>query len=155
MSDTQTQEPKRGRASRQEQEEGRRRRRESLGADRNMKLHVPETFKEEGYEYRWANDRPGRVQQLYNEDWDIVPATSNEVESKSLGTTVQRTADRFNGENAVLMRKPKKFHEDDRALKQKPVDETEKALRHGAAPSAEGLSGSEAYVPGGKNTIGR
>ena len=154
MSEVETKRPV-GRPPRAEQTQERRRRRESIGSDRNMKLHVPEDFKDPNFEYRWANDRPGRVQQLYNEDWDTVPAPESEVESKSLGTTVQRTADRFNGENAVLLRKPKKFHEDDRALKQKPVDETEKALRHGPAPSAEGLSGPTAYVPGGKNTIGR
>lgn len=154
MSD-QAQTPTRGRPPRAEQTQQRRRRRESIGADRNLKLHVPADFKEPDYEYRWANNRPGRVQQLHNEDWDVVPASESEVESKSLGTTVERIADKFSGESAVLMRKPKQFHEDDRALRQKPVDETEKALRQGSAPSAEGLSGPTAYVPGGRNTIGR
>lgn len=151
MSDTATT----TRPPRAEQTQQRRRRRESLGADRNLKLHVPEEAKDPNFEYRWANDRPGRVQQLHAEDWDKVDAIPADVASNSLGTTVERTADRFNGEKAVLLRKPKKFHEEDRALKMKPVDATEQALRRGPAASSEGLSGSESYVPGGKNTIGR
>jgi hypothetical protein len=140
--------------TRAEETTQRRRRREDMGANRNLKLHVPENAKDPNFEYRWANDRPGRVQQFHGEDWDRVEAKDG-VDSNSPGTTVTRTADRFNGENAVLLRKPKKFHEEDRALKQKPVDATEKALRHGPPASAEGLSGQEAYVPGGKNIVGR
>lgn len=143
-----------GRPARQEQVQQRRRRRESLGADRNLKLHVPEDFKDADFEYRWVNDRPGRVQQLHGEDWDVVDGAS-QLDSNSIGTTVKRVADRFNGENTVLMRKPKQFYEEDRKQKEAALDKVDESLRRGAPPSPEGLAGPNSYVPGGRNTIGR
>lgn len=141
-----------GRPPRQEQVQQRRRRRESLGSDRNMKLSVPEDFKDPNYEYRWVNDRPGRVQQLHREDWDVVEGAS-QLDSNSIGTTVKRVSDRFTGENTVLMRKPKEFHEEDKLRKKQALDKVDEALRVGAPPSPEGLAGPQSYVPGGRNKI--
>lgn len=143
-----------GRPPRQEQVKERRRRRDSLGADRNMKLAVPGDFKDPNFEYRWVNDRPGRVQQLYAEDWDVVDGQS-QIDSNSIGTTVKRVADRVNGENTMLMRKPKEFYEEDQLEKKKALDKVDEALRRGAPPSPEGLAGPNSYVPGGRNTVGR
>lgn len=149
MSETET----RTRKPRTEEVKERRRRRESLGADRNLKLHVPESEKDENFVYRWVNEKPGRVAQLHGEDWDVV--SKEEIDSNSIGTNVKRVADRYSGENAVLMRKPKEYHEADKLEKKKALDKVEEALRVGAPASPEGLSGPQAYVPGGKNTIGR
>lgn len=143
-----------GRPPRQEQVQQRRRRRESLGADRNMKLAVPSDFKDPNFEYRWVNDRPGRVQQLHGEDWDVVDGGS-QLDSNSIGTTVKRVSDRFSGENTVLMKKPKDYFEADRAEKKAALDKVDEALRRGAPPSPEGLAGPNSYVPGGRNTVGR
>lgn len=142
-----------GRPPRQEQVQERRRRRESLGADRNMKLAVPADFKDPNFEYRWVNDRPGRVQQLHGEDWDVVEGAS-QLDSNSIGTTVKRVSDRFSGENTVLMRKPRKYYEEDQAEKKVALDKVDEALRRGAPPSSEGLAGPHSYVPGGRNTVG-
>jgi hypothetical protein len=141
-----------GRPARQEEVQQRRRRRESLGADRNMKLSVPEDFKDPNFEYRWVNDRPGRVQQLHGEDWDVV---SGDVDTSSIGTNVKRVSNKLDGEHAVLMRKPKDYFEQDKAEKQAALDKVDEALRRGAPPSSEGLAGPNSYVPGGRNTVGR
>lgn len=151
---SETAEPRAARPTRTEQTQRRRRRRESIGVDRNLKLHVPDEFKDRNFEYRWVNDRPGRVQQLHGEDWDVVETASGDVESAALGTQLSRVADKFSGERTVLMRKPKEFFEEDRKEKEKVLDRVEEALRSGAAPSPQGLSGPEAYVPGGRNIIG-
>lgn len=154
MSDEQGEIVKRGpgRPPRQEQVQQGRRRRESLGADRGKKLSVPADFKDPNFEYRWVNDRPGRVQQLYREDWDAVDGAS-QIDSKSIGTTVERVADKFSGEKTILMRKPREYHEADQLEKKKALDKVDEALRVGAPPSPEGLAGPQAYVPGGRNKI--
>jgi hypothetical protein len=140
-----------GRPPRQEEVKQRRRRRESLGAERNLKLHVPEDKKDPNFVYRFVNDRPGRVQQLTQaDDWDVVPSITAE------GGNETRVADKSSGERAVLLRKPKDFYESDKLQEQKLLDARDEAMRRGAPESAEGLNSSDnAYVPGGKNTIQR
>jgi hypothetical protein len=143
-----------GRPKRQEEVTTRRRRREELGANRNLKLYVPPEEKDPNFQYRWVNDRPGRIRQFtVEDDYDVV--SSPAVESTSTGTNIERVVSQSTGENAVLLRKPKKFYEDDQAQKQAAIDAQERALKRAAPASPEGLTGPEAYVPGGKNTIGR
>jgi hypothetical protein len=139
-----------GRPPRQEQEQQRRRRRESLGEDRNLKLHVPSDKKDPNFEYRFVNDRPGRVQQLTQaDDWDVVPSITAE------GGNETRVVDKSSGERAVLLRKPKDFYESDKRSEQKLLDERDDSMRRGGPSSAEGLTSSDnAYVPGGRNIIG-
>lgn len=138
-----------GRPPRAAQEQVQRRRRESLGADRNLKLHVPEDKKDPNFVYRFVNDRPGRVQQLTEaDDYEIVPGITND------GSTETRVADKSSGERAVLLRKPKDFYESDKRKEQEVLDARDEAMRRAAPPSAEGLAGSEAYVPGGRNIVG-
>jgi hypothetical protein len=138
-----------GRPPRQEEVKERRRRRESLGADRNLKLHVPENKKDPNFVYRFVNDRPGRVQQLTEgDDWDVVPSITAESGNET------RVADKSSGERAVLLRKRKEFYEADKAEEQKALDARDEALRRAPPQDAQGLSGPEAYVPGGRNIIG-
>lgn len=142
-----------GRPPRQEEVKQRRRRREGLGADRNLKLNVPESMKDPNFVYRWVNDRPGRVQQLTTmDDWEKAPVVTEQNAGE--GTVETRVVDKSVGERAVLLRKPKEFYEADKAEEQKQLDARDEALRHGAPQSSEGLSGPEAYVPGGRNIIG-
>jgi hypothetical protein len=140
------------RSNRQEQVATQRRRRDTTGPDRNLKLHVPAEAKDPDFEYRFINNRPGRVQQLTKmDDYDIVSAA--DVESKSIGTTVERIGNSRDGESMILVRKPKAYHEADRAKAWAKIDATEDAMRRAAPASPEGLSGPTAYVPSGKNTI--
>ncbi len=145
------------RAPRTEEVKSERRRRAGTGQANGLKLHVPDDMKDSNFEYRWVNDRPGRVHQLTaQDDWDVVSTDrTDQLTAAAEGSVMRRAVDKATGDNAVLLRKRKEFYEADKLEKQKPVDEMEKALRGGAAPSSEGLSGPTAYVPGGKNTIGR
>jgi hypothetical protein len=145
------------RPARTEEVQVQRRRRSDSGAVAGLKLHVPEDMKDPNFEYRWANDKPGRIHQLtVQDDWDVVSTDRpDQLTAAAEGSVMKRSVDKSSGDNAVLLRKRKDYFEADRREKQKPVDELEKALRAGPAPSAEGISGSEAYVPNGKNTIGR
>ena len=52
-----------GRPKRSEEVKAVRRRRGSMGADRDLKLHVPDDLKDPDFVYRWVNDKPGRVAQ--------------------------------------------------------------------------------------------
>lgn len=156
MSDTNTITRGPGRPARQQETQERRRRREGLGADRNLKLHVPENFKDRNFEYRWVNDRPGRVQQMtVQDDWETVSTQDAMLlqEQVSEGTVVSRVADRYQGERTVLLRKPKHYYEQDKAEEQKLLDERDKTMRNGALADPQGLTGSEAYTPGGRNIV--
>lgn len=153
MSDVETAvEVKRGRPARHDEVKTQRRRRDTLGADRNLKLHVPEEAKDPNFVYRFIKDNPGRVQQLTQmDDYDLVSQT--DIESQSIGTQVRRISNKSDGEGVVLVRKPKEFFEEDKAKEAKRIDATEEAMRRAPPASSEGLSGSEAYVPGGKNVV--
>ena len=117
-----------------------------------MKLHVPETLKEKNFEYRWVNDRPGRVQQLTKmDDWDTAPIDTEQNAGE--GTVETRVVDKSVGERAVLLRKPKKFYDADKRDEQKVLDARDEAMRRAPPQSTEGLSGPESYVPGGRNIV--
>jgi hypothetical protein len=145
------------RPARTEEVKVERRRRADSAAGVGLKLHVPNDRKDINFEYRWVNDRPGRIHQMtVQDDWDAVSTDRpDQLTAAAEGSVMKRAVDKVTGDKAVLLRKPKHLFDADRLEKQKPVDAMEKALRGGPAPSAEGISGSEAYVPGGKNTIGR
>lgn len=145
------------RPDRAAQVQGERRRRSVLGPDRNLKLFVPESEKDPDFVYRWVNNRPGRIKQLTQmDDYDIVSAPDNQIDvGTSEGTVVKRTVDRNEGGEAVLLRKPRKFYEADKAEEQRGIDATDELMRQGAVRDSEGLSGSEAYVPGRRGQQGR
>lgn len=146
------------RPARTEEVQNERRRRTGMGADRNLKLHVPEEAKDPDFVYRWVNNRPGRVQQLTQmDDYEVVSSADGKIDpGTSEGTVVKRTVDRSQGEEGVLLRKPRKYYEADKVEEQKRLDASDEDMRNGAAKSSEGLSGSEAYVPGGhKGQSGR
>lgn len=135
--------------SRVEEVQQRRRRREGMGPERNLKLAVPD--KDPNYEYRWVNNRPGRVHQLTkNDDWDVAP----EQNGPGLGTIGERTVDKTTGEQAILLRKPKEFYDEDQREKEKLLKSRDDAMRRGppTAP-ADGDGDDKTYVPGGRNIV--
>jgi hypothetical protein len=108
-----------GRPPRNEEVKVERRRRQGSGADRNMKLFVPEEAKDPNFYYRWVNNKPGRVKQLTQmDDYDIVSADGAIDTGTAEGTVVKRTVDRREGDEAVLVRKPLHFYEADKAEEQ-------------------------------------
>lgn len=141
-----------GRPRREDEVKVERRRRTGTGAERNLKLFVPEEAKDPNFVYRWVNNRPGRVKQLTTmDDYDVVSSDDGAIDAgTSEGTVVKRTVDRSEGEEAVLLRKPRHFYEADKAEEQKLLDARDEELRAGKVQGSESLSGSEAYVPGGR-----
>jgi len=138
----------------------RRRRREGLGAERNLKLHVPEDAKDPNFVHRWVNDRNGRVKQLTtHDDYEVVSSSMlnggdpDPGGNTAEGTVMRRIGDKGIGEGMVLLRKPKPYYEADKREEAKVLDARDEALRKGPPTSQEGLSGNESYVPGGRNVI--
>lgn len=109
------------------------------------------------FAYRLVNDANGRVQQLEAQDWDPAPEQAL-VGSTGSGTVQSKHAGSIEGKafNAVLMRKPIAYHNEDQAAKQRPLDEMEEAIRRGQNHAAdEPQLASGTYTPGGGNTINR
>jgi len=141
-----------GRPRRAEEVQERRRRRQDNGPASGLKLHVSEDAKDKDFEYRWVNDRPGRIQQLTKQDdWDTAPIVTEQNAGE--GTVETRVVDKVGGDRAVLLRKPKKFYDADKLAEQKVLDARDEAMRRAPPASPEGLSGSESYVPGGRNIV--
>lgn len=124
----------------------------------NLKLSVDEAkLDRKTYEYRFVNDKDGRVQQLHAQDWDIAPEGAKE-DNASLGSVNSAHAGVNEGKpyQTVLMRKPKDWFDEDQKEKQRPLDEMEDAIRRGRTDhKANELRGAGVYTPGGANTIER
>src|SRR4051812_6176616 len=105
------------RPARTEEVKNERRRRQGMGAERNMKLHVPETAKDPDFQYRWVNNSPGRIKQLTEmDDYEVVSSADSTIDAgKAGGTVVTRTVDRSRGDEADLLRKPRHYFEADKA----------------------------------------
>lgn len=133
-------------ARKDEQQVRRRRRNSDLKA--NSKLGVdPALLNFDKFEYRWTNDTPGRlVAKTKHDDWDHVPNedgvkddSTTEMVSVIVGTNKDGSPMR-----AYLLRKPKKFFEEDKAEKLARLDEQLQHLRRGN--DADGGSQGD-YVP--------
>ena len=136
-------------------DEVRRERRKQPGstAMAGTNLHVdPKLLDTDNYTYRWGNDKGARMQQLHGNDWDPAPeaAEGGSVTSKVVGTDAGKPY------TAVLLRKPKDWHEADKKEQAKPLDEMDAAIRRGdvAAQKTE-LRGADVYTPSGANIIER
>lgn len=142
----------------------RRRRRDDLNEDaRRRRLYVPDEAKDPNFVYRWINDTTmGRVKALTeHDDWEIVskedmkglPSQANDA---GIGTQMSRVVGETasGAQSAVLVRKPREFHEEDEAKKQAAIDKREEDMRR-SAPTGDGhVDASHAYIPGGRNIIG-
>lgn len=138
-----------------------RRRKPGSLASAGYKLGVDESkLDRKNYHYRFVNDKDGRVQQLYAQDYDPAPEVGAKQDTNGLGTVNTAQAGVADGKpfNAVLMRKPIRMHEEDQKEKQKPLEEMEEAIRRGADHGKSNAPASQvqsAYTPGGANTIER
>jgi len=138
--------------------ERRRRNGDALQGRRN-RLHVDETqLDRENYEYRFVNDVPGRIHAFtVKDDWEMVPDRDNIVKADGIGAGTEVAAHAGIGPSgapmrSVLLRKPRKYYDDDEAAKQRQIDAREAGLKAG---QAEGASIENGYVPQGGITIGR
>lgn len=123
----------------------RQRRRADIGAP-DYKLQAP---KREGFQRRWVNDVPGRVNQFRERGWDVVQKDGG-TDQRFVGKIGRAQEDGSQYGNAVLMEIPMEFYEEDqRAKLERVVDPRtmkENQLKAGTADSPE------EYVPGGKDT---
>lgn len=149
QSPAETQAPKRA-----EEQRAQRRRRADTTHEGYMRLGVNEALLDrKKFAYRWINDTNGRIDAMTKrDDWDIVTDPNIKEDSKSEGAQVrQLVGAKQDGSPlfAYLCRKPIEYHKEDRAKKQKPLDEQDAQLKKGIVNSRDALSASDpnAYVP--------
>jgi hypothetical protein len=122
-----------------------------------LKLHVPKDQLDPTKEHRWVNDTGTRVQDLYNEDWDVVD-NKDKVANEGAGSLSKRVVDGANGMRAVLMSKPKDLYAADKKEKAKVLDEIDAQIRRGQAHERSGeadLRGVTYTPEGHTNSISR
>lgn len=146
----------RGEATKQ----ARRRRNSDALAGRRKRLSLDESkLDKENFVYRWANDERGRIHALtVEDDWEVVTDRSGSVKPDAAGDGSQVTHRAGVGEqgaalNAVLLRKPKAYHDEDKAAQQRRIDETETVLSSGKTPGAQ--DDGSTYVPSGGISLKR
>lgn len=147
--------------NRAEQVKQERRRRRNTTVLTGQKLGVDESMLDrENYEYRWINDRAGRINAMTkNDDWDLVvdPSKKTKEDATNEGSLV--SIDVGYGENnqpmkAYLARKPKKFFLEDQAAHRADLDKTMDAIKRGKPQTAEAQElGNKSYVPEGGISI--
>jgi len=139
-------------------DEVRQERRKKRGATvhTGIKLSVDESKLDRStFQYRYVNDKGGRVQQLAAVDWDPAPEGAKEDASGTI-TATHAGVEEGKPFNAVLMRKRKDWFETDQKEKQRPLDEMDEAIRRGNVNhKANELHGPGVYTPGGVNIIER
>ena len=99
------------------------------------KLHVPDALKEEGYQYYWEVDRPGRIEQMEAAWWEKVKDSRGDHVTTPAG----------GGETHYLMRIEQKYYDEDMAAQQKRNIDT-------TAKQAQTLNEDE-YVPMGQKSV--
>ena len=143
--------------SRTEQVKTERRRRNSddlSGHRRRMSLDMTKLDTDK-FDYRWANTEPGRIEALtQQDDWEIVSDRDGGIKRDSTGagsevSIVAGTGDSGAPVRSVLIRKLKKYQDEDRRAKQRRIDEMEAGLREGNTPGGDGAKGSEFYSESG------
>lgn len=100
-----------------------------------------------GFHRHWFRDDPGRVERAKAAGYDHVtdPQTSRPV------TRLGGAAEGGGGLDMYLMEQPQHWHDEDVALGQKPVDEIDRAIRHGAIGREKAGGESETrYQPEGR-----
>lgn len=87
--------------------------------------------KDANYEYRFVNNKDGRVEMFQEAGWEACPSTQvgdKRVENASALGSVAEVGVGL-GDKAVLMRIPKEWFAEDQAAKQAQVDATEQTIK--------------------------
>lgn len=138
-------------ATRGEQISGERRRRNTLAlGGHRQRLAVNEAALDtQNFVYRWANDDGNRLYQLtQQDDYEVVVDRDNTIRTDGAGTGAEvavPVGETSRGPlKAVLLRKPRKFYDEDAAAKAAAIDEKESAIKRGVVSG--GLT-DNSYVP--------
>lgn len=120
-----------------------------------QRLTIDENLKDPRFEYRFANDEPGRVEYLQSQDYDLVHDRSGKLKSDATGegtpvSVIVGTNADGSPKRAFLMRKRKDWLEADKKEKSARIRDRVKSMNVGAgsAPEERSLQG-KTYVPGG------
>lgn len=124
--------------SREQQAHGNKARPPRIKMNAGGKLQVPESIKQEGYQYYWAitgPDHAGKVEQMEGAYWEIVKDEGGNDYTVPAG----------NGNTHILMRIEQKYYDEDMADQQAQNIETTKR-------QAQTL-GEDEYVPQGYSEV--
>lgn len=98
--------------------------------------------KEAGYEYRFVNDTGDRVETFKENGWEVVPNKGVRIGDKRVSAATPEgsiaKASVGDGIQAVLMRIPTEYYEEDQAAKQALVNASEEATRQKALDGTYG-----------------
>ena len=92
--------------------------------------------------YRFVNDRGERVSNLKEQGYEVVTDSNIRIGDRRVAVPQSegsvRTASVGNGMQAVLMRIPKEYYEEDQAAKQAEVDEIENSMKQSPVDGSYG-----------------
>lgn len=155
MSSTEAPRPTRARAPRAVEDGERRRRRDPNDNGVVKRLSVPEEARqrlEQTHKLRWVVDQPGRIDQLYRQDWDLV--SDDELGGAAPAARHADVAQNRVALTTRLMKKPIDYFEADHAANQERLEAEMKAAELGQkvlnGPDAgTGLNANDprVYVP--------
>lgn len=100
------------------------------------------TTKQADREYRFVNDKDGRVEMFQQNGWTIEKAEDHVVGDRRVDvSSVSGSAARYGvglGDHAVLMSIDKEWYAEDQAEKQKLVDNTEQTIKQEVSRTHKG-----------------
>lgn len=98
-------------------------------------LTVPKDEKDPDFEYRWVNDKDGRINMFRDAGWEVDERREDvQVGDPNVGTDTGRvgtavTKSVGHGQVAYLMKIPKEFYQEDQQAKFGKIDEGESDLK--------------------------
>ena len=115
------------------------------GADRN--IMVIEDM-DPNYQYRWVNDKPGRIERFKRAGWEMVIGKSKVSDAKAdssdnVGSLVTQQVGP--DVTAYAMRIKKEWFLEDKAAKEKLIDETEESLFRTLNDEQKGITGKVTF----------
>jgi hypothetical protein len=83
------------------------------------------------YNYRFVNDEGSRLDEMKGYGYDIDTSSNIRIGSNNptqSGSTHSVVVDKGTGKKGVLMRQPKKYHEEDKKLRAEAIDKSEESM---------------------------
>lgn len=117
---------------------GRRRKKKSFGLERQKLAYTPRP----GFHRHWANDVPGRLQDLEERGYAFVKGDDGQPVSRTVGTR-----EGGGGMTGFLMEIPEKWYQEDKAAMHAEIDGVEAAIRRGAPPGGVETGKGDFYEP--------
>lgn len=116
-------------------------------------LTVEDKYKREDFEYRFVNDREDRINIFEDAGWEkvmddeqVIQVGDDSIRRETRdGTPVTKNVG--GGKVAYLMKIPKDVYDEEQAIKQREIDESERAMKQ-QIESGEGRYGSAKFGPG-------